>query len=435
MSQEPAPSPVPDLSDVALPAGGRGPRRIFLESLMIVSAVGLLAGGLVWLRRQGGPGIDPEARQAMVGAELVEDIPTAVASQLPPPEALAPQPVNTPHPDAPPPLESVAQPAEATGGTASAKAAPKSVVYEIKNGDTLYGIAIEYGVTLDAIVAANSVTDLTGFHVGDKLTIPLTGEAVLPPSAAAVDLAADADPAQAAGGASAPPDPSQPQPIVVRAQEVYRVQPGDTLDDIAAKHNVAVKDLQAFNPQTADKAELKAGQEIVIRPAQMATPTALPAGTAIPEQGDPAVAADSGADLLPALRLLSPGMDMKVADEVVLLRWSSVGILPEGLYYVVSLRDITAEQAKGAAAPDAALPPLDEDPDARREWVYSNATALRVPPELRPALGARRIIEWSVTVRRRGADDHDGIRSDQTGREVRRFTWMPGAAATGESNQ
>lgn len=432
MNQEPAPSPVPDLSDVALHAGGRGPRRIFFESLMIVGAVGLLAGGLVWLRRQGGPGIDPEARQAMVGAELVADIPTAVATQPPAPEAQAPEPVNTPHPDAPPPIEAAGQPADATGGTASAKAAPKSVVYEIKNGDTLYGIAIEYGVTLDAIVAANGVTDPTGFHVGDKLTIPLEGEVVVPVSA---EAAGDAAPAPAAEAAAAPADPSAPQPIVVRAQEVYRVQPGDTMDDIAAKHNVPVKDLQAFNPQAGPKAELKAGQEIIIRPAQMATPTALPAGTAIPEQGEVAVAADSGVDLVPALRLLGPGTDMKVTDEVVLLRWSSAGILPEGLYYVVSLRDVTAEQAADGTDALAALPPLDEDPDAQREWVYSNATALRVPPELRPALGAKRVIEWSVTVRRRGTDDSDGIRSDQAGRDVRRFTWVPGAAATGDPTE
>lgn len=429
MNHEPDPGPHSDLQDMVLAPGGRVPRRIFLESLLIVGAVGLLAGGLVWMRHRGGPGIDPDARQAMVGADLVAEAPTAVASRTPAPEEQPTQALNTPHPEDPPPLEAAGKPAVAAGQsegeTASSAAAPKSMVYEIQNGDTLYGIALDHGVTLDAIIAANNVTDPKGFHVGDKLTIPLAGEAVVPADAAAAAPAADA-----ASAASA----SQPQPVVVRAQEVYRVQPGDTLEDIAAKHNVTVKDLQAFNPQSEDKAELKTGQEIVIRPAQLATPTALPAGTAIPEQGAPSVAADSNVELLPALRLLGPGADMTVAEEVVLLRWSSAGILPDGLYYVVSLRDVTTEQSKGQTDL-AALPDLDMDPDARREWVYSNATALRVPPELRPALGAKRVIEWSVTVRRRGAEGLDGIRSDQAGRETRRFTWVPGAVATDNPTQ
>ncbi len=416
-----------DLPEVALSAKARGPRRIFLESLAIVGVVGALAGGLVWLRRQGGPAIDPQQRQALVGPDLVEALPSPMATQPPaaPPEPA--QALNTPHPEAPPVVEA---PAEAAGEAAAApeEAAEaaggakdgKQVIHEIKSGDTLYGIAIAYGVTLDAIVAANNVTDPTGFHVGDKLVIPLAGEAVVAAAAGG----------ETAAAVAATPDQGAPQPIVVRAQEVYRVQPGDGLDDIAAKHNVSAKDLRAFNPSlVGETPELKAGQELVIRPAQLATATALPAGTAIPEQGQPAVAADSGADLLPALRLLSPGTEMTVADEVLLLRWSSAGILPEGLHYVVSLRDITAPLAKG---PDAlaALPPLDLDPDARREWVFSNATALRVPPELRPALGAKRIVEWSVTVRRAGSSGAEGILSDAAGREVRRFTWQPGAAAS-----
>lgn len=420
-----------DPPELLVGAKARGPRRIFLESLLIVGAVGTLAGGLVWLRRQGGPAIDPQQRQALMGPDLVEALPSPMATQaaaVAPPET---QPLNTPHPEAPPVVEvpaGLAAPAADPGADAqeaqdppdaAAQGSAKQVVHEIKSGDTLYGIAIDYGVTLDDLYAANNVTDPTGFHVGDKLIIPNSG-----------DAAAAAPAAAAAGGAvTAPtPDLSQPQPIVVRAQEVYRVQPGDSLDDVASKHNVSSKDLKAFNPGLGDGAELKAGQELVIRPAQLATATALPDGTAIPAPGQPALAADAGADLLPALRLLSPGGEMTVADEVLLLRWSSAGILPEGLYYVVSLRDITTALAKGPEAL-ANLPPLEQDPDARREWVYSNATALRVPPELRPALGAKRVIEWSVTVRQDGSKGLEGIRSDAAGREIRRFTWQPGAAA------
>lgn len=416
-----------DLPEAASGAKARGPRRIFLESLLIVGAVGALAGGLVWLRHQGGPAIDPQQRQALIGQDLIDALPSPMATQPAPAQPLAAQPLNTPHPEAPPVVQAPPQaPAESGAAPATeALAAPaegakgQQVVHEIKSGDTLYGIAIDYGVTLDDLYAANNVTDPTGFHVGDKLTIPLAG-------GAAASAVAEAD--EAVAGGAATPDLSQPQPIVVRAPEVYRVQPGDSLDDIAGKHNVDSKDLKAFNPSLGDGNELKAGQELVIRPAQLATATALPAGTAIPQPGQPALAVEAGVDLLPALRLLSPGSDMTVADEVLLLRWSSAGILPEGLKYVVSLRDVTAALAKGPAAL-AELPPLDQDPDARHEWVYSNATALRMPPELRPALGAKRVIEWSVTIRQAGSEGPEGIRSDTVGRDLRRFSWQPGAAA------
>ncbi len=49
---------------------------------------------------------------------------------------------------------------------------PESVEYIVQPGDTLYGIAQEFGVTVDLLVAANDIDDPTQIAVGQRLTIP-----------------------------------------------------------------------------------------------------------------------------------------------------------------------------------------------------------------------------------------------------------------------
>jgi len=55
----------------------------------------------------------------------------------------------------------------------SPTAAPGSRVHTVAQGDTLFGIAQRYKTTVDAIMAANNITDRSKvLHVGDKLVIP-----------------------------------------------------------------------------------------------------------------------------------------------------------------------------------------------------------------------------------------------------------------------
>jgi len=52
---------------------------------------------------------------------------------------------------------------------------PTPIVYIVKTGDTLSKIAKAYGVTLDALIAANKATlpDPDKLQIGDELIIPL----------------------------------------------------------------------------------------------------------------------------------------------------------------------------------------------------------------------------------------------------------------------
>ena len=55
--------------------------------------------------------------------------------------------------------------------------APSETVYVVKCGDTLSGIAKEYGTTYQVLAAYNGIANPNLIHVGDKIRIPGTGEA------------------------------------------------------------------------------------------------------------------------------------------------------------------------------------------------------------------------------------------------------------------
>ena len=49
---------------------------------------------------------------------------------------------------------------------------PQPVTYTIKPGDTLYAIAVKYGTTVQAIAAANNISNPNLIRVGQVLVIP-----------------------------------------------------------------------------------------------------------------------------------------------------------------------------------------------------------------------------------------------------------------------
>jgi LysM repeat protein len=51
--------------------------------------------------------------------------------------------------------------------------APSAETYIVKSGDTVSGIATEFGVTPDELLAANpQITDPDKIAIGDEITIP-----------------------------------------------------------------------------------------------------------------------------------------------------------------------------------------------------------------------------------------------------------------------
>lgn len=54
-------------------------------------------------------------------------------------------------------------------------AAPGTVVHVIESGDVLYDLALEYGTSIDSVLAANPSIDPGAVSIGAEVVIPLPG--------------------------------------------------------------------------------------------------------------------------------------------------------------------------------------------------------------------------------------------------------------------
>ncbi len=114
---------------------------------------------------------------------------------------------------------------------------PGAQTYTVVPGDTLGQIATRYGVSLDALVAANGIVDPNQLEVGQVLTIP--------------------------SAASAAPGLALGETAVVRAR------PGDTLAGVAARYNQTVESVAALNA-LSNTARLFPGQPLWVPRAAVA---------------------------------------------------------------------------------------------------------------------------------------------------------------------
>jgi len=94
--------------------------------------------------------------------------------------------------------------------------------HRVAKGETLSGIAKHYGVTVEDISRASQLKDTNRIYVGMELVIPIPGGTVPPP----------------AESTGAPP--------AARAT-TYKVAPGDTLSQIAARYGVSADQILAWN--------------------------------------------------------------------------------------------------------------------------------------------------------------------------------------------
>jgi len=184
------------------------------------------------------------------------------------------------------PVETAAGPAASTTQTAAVRAATPTAgapPYVVVSGDYLVGIAARNGVTLKALLAANSLTVTSPIFPGTTLSVP-PATLPIPPAKTAAVASATATPTVAA--------PTAANPSAVAGAGQYIVNNGDFFFSIATHNGVTLKALLAANSMTVASI-IHPGTILVLPPATLpipaapatavaATPTS--SGTATPQQ-------------------------------------------------------------------------------------------------------------------------------------------------------
>jgi LysM repeat protein len=129
----------------------------------------------------------------------------------------------------PPAAPTAAQPAPA--------AAPEPILHVVEPDQTLWGISLQYGTTVPALVELNQIADPSLIRIGQVLAIPQPASLV-------------------------PASPTSPTPAAAPSR-VHVVQAGETLWAISSLYGVTVQDLVDAN-LLADPSFIRTGQSLVI---------------------------------------------------------------------------------------------------------------------------------------------------------------------------
>jgi LysM repeat protein len=339
--------------------------RVPWADLILFAAI---AGVIVlwWVR-----GLDvPENVQTEQAAEAATISPAGTPEPL---LALAPEdpPTVTQVPSQAPPTPTIALTATPTAAALTATPVPPTR-YKVQRGDTVIGIAKQFGSTVKDIIQANDLSADGRLGVGQELIIPVAGPM---------------------GGAAPPPTPT---PTATGGALMYVVRSGDTISSIAQRYGSNIDWIfKANNIKSGDV--LRIGQALLI-PLSATTPTPVPTNEIVPETPTPTPEPDLDAPLL-----LAPANGSILSGQnEVLLSWTSVGILAPDQSYVVTL---TEGDERGPTA----------------EW-WTKATTLRMPEQYRGTGGASRDYRWRVQVRY-GSKENPGRAASPPSQEFR-FTWQ-----------
>ncbi|HBF38025.1 MAG TPA: hypothetical protein DDW50_11955 [Firmicutes bacterium] len=142
--------------------------------------------------------------------------------------------------------------------------------YRVVSGDTMFEIARRFGITLDALIAANpQIPDPNLIFPGQEICIPGSLMTPMPapiqmPMPTPAPMPPMPAPIQMPMPLPAPMPLMPPMPAPCFNGALYTVQSGDTLFEIARANNILLTTLIAANPQIPDPNLIFPGQVICI---------------------------------------------------------------------------------------------------------------------------------------------------------------------------
>lgn len=196
----------------------------------------------------------PTEEPTDVPTEEPTDVPTqssdGIGDSTPTPEVV--EPTNTPLPSATPapptptqetntvPTATEVQPQDGDGSNNDRPISddfPGTIIHTVRRGDIVSRLATLYGSSTEAIISANDLNESALIFVGQGLVIPvrIPDPATVTPTSTNVVIVVTATQAAA------------PIPTPNNTDDTYVVQPGDTLNRIAAQFNTTIGALVQLN--------------------------------------------------------------------------------------------------------------------------------------------------------------------------------------------
>lgn len=140
---------------------------------------------------------------------------------------------------------------------------PEPLVHVVEAGETLYGIAVQYGLDPTSIIAANNIADQNGIFIGQGLRIP--GYSASPSAGVIQEQPTQQviviDPGNSTGS---PAVVTSGTPVPANSvQVIHVVQAGESLYGIAASYDVGADEIAAAN-DIQNYELLRVGQRLFI---------------------------------------------------------------------------------------------------------------------------------------------------------------------------
>jgi LysM repeat protein len=224
--------------------------------------------------------------------------------------------------------------------------------HTVSAGETLFGISLRYGVSMESISAASGLPPNAALQVSQQLLIPWP-TATPPLTAVEVDI----------GGEIIIADPTDCR--------VYEIKGGDTFFGIAARERVDLRALMAANRLT-EQSVLQPGDSICI-------PTIIRGGVLPPTPGPSPTPSPTEPPAGPSLLYPIEQAEVTSPDEPLFLQWVAVKDLADNEWYMVEMTDLSTESSYPIRG-------------------FTRQTSFQVPDSWRPTIPEPHLMRWRVTI-------------------------------------